>query len=217
MTSNSELIILHYTKTGDNSVVIHTLSREYGRKSFIVKGVGKSAMMTRFLPLNILECEILENPKSRLWTARHPVLVYPLLGIRNNLYKNSITMFMSEVLYRVVKEGADEPGLYEWCRQSIMLLDAIETDFSNFHICFLRELASVLGFSPSPEDVMPFSGSDADLMEGFMSEPFSSAMLIPMSGAVRSRMAESLLKYIEYHTESSLNVNSLRVLHEIMV
>ena len=47
MTVSAELIVLHLTKTGDNSIVIHTLSREYGRRSFFVRGVGKSSMMTR--------------------------------------------------------------------------------------------------------------------------------------------------------------------------
>lgn len=216
MTSSSELIVLHLTKTGDNSVVIHTLSREYGRRSFYVRGVGKGPVMTMFLPMNILECEITENPRSSLASARKPVLMYPLLGIRDSLYKNSMTIFMSEVLYRAVKEGVDEPGLYDWCRSSILLLDALESDFSNFHIRFLLELAVALGFRPSAEDLAPFAGENLALLSRFMSEPFSRAMLVSMSGTVRSQIADSLLKYLEFHTESALNVNSLRILHELL-
>lgn len=216
MTVSAELIVLHLTKTGDNSIVIHTLSREYGRRSFFVRGVGKSSVMTVFLPMNIIECEIAENPRACMATARKPVLVYPLLGIRDSLYKNSITMFMSEVLYRAIKEGANEPGLYDWCRGSILLLDALESDFSNFHIRFLLELAVSLGFRPSVEELAPFAGDDLRLISRLISEPFSRAMLVPMTGAVRSRIAASLLKYLEYHTESALNVNSLRVLHELL-
>lgn len=216
MTASVELIILHLTKTGDNSVVIHTLSREYGRKSFFVRGVGKGAMMTMFLPMNILECEITENRRSSLSSAGRPVLACSLMGIRNSMYKNSMTMFMSEVLYRIMKEGTDEPGIYDWCRRSILLLDAMESDFSNFHIRFLLELAVVLGFRPSCEDLAPFAGELAPLAGRFLTEPFGQSMLIPLTGTVRSRLAETILKYLEYHTESSLNVNSLRVLHEIL-
>lgn len=216
MTASVELIVLHLTKTGENSVVLHTLSQEYGRRSFFVRGAGKNAMMTQFLPMNILECEVSESRKSTLATVRRPVMVYPLLGIRNSMYKNSITMFMSEVLYRVVKDGTDEPGLYAWCKGDILLLDALKSDFSNFHIRFLLELAVTLGFRPSAEDLSPFAGELAPLAGRFLTEQFSQAMLIPLSGTVRSRLAEILLKYIEYHTESTLNVNSLRVLHEIL-
>ena len=97
MTSNTELIVLHTTKFGENSLVVHTLSKDYGRRSFLVKGAGKKSMMSLFLPLNVLEADILETNKSTLFTARNLTAKNPLLGIRNNMFKNSMTMFMSEV------------------------------------------------------------------------------------------------------------------------
>ena len=36
MTSKAELIILSYTKFGENSIVLHTVSEEYGRRGFLV-------------------------------------------------------------------------------------------------------------------------------------------------------------------------------------
>ena len=215
MTSDTELIVLHTTKFGENSLVVHTLSRDYGRRSFLVKGTGKKSMMSLFLPLNVLEADILETNKSTLFTARSLTAKHPLLGIRNNMFKNSMTMFMSEVLYRVVKDGAYEQGLFEWCEKDILLLDAIQTDFSNFHIRFLLELTVALGFSPEAQDLIPFVGEHYPVVEKFMILPFAESMLIPLNGAVRNEIAEEILRYIEYHTESSVNVNSLKVLREL--
>ena len=215
MTQNTELIVLHTTKFGENSLVVHTLSKDYGRRSFLVKGAGKKSMMSLFLPLNVLEADILETNKSTLFTARSLTAKHPLLGIRNNMFKNSMTMFMSEVLYRVVKDGAYEQGLFEWCEKDILLLDAIQTDFSNFHIRFLLELTVALGFSPESQDLMPFVGEHYPVVEKFMTLPFADSMLIPMNGAARNEIAEEILRYIEYHTESSVNVNSLKVLREL--
>ena len=215
MTTNTELIVLHTTKFGENSLVVHTLSRDYGRRSFLVKGAGKKSMMSLFLPLNVLEADILETNKSTLFTARNLTAKHPLLGIRNNMFKNSMTMFMSEVLYRVVKDGAYEQGLFEWCEKDILLLDAIQTDFSNFHIRFLLELTVALGFSPESQDLMPFVGDHYPVVEKFMTLPFADSMLIPLNGAARNEIAEEILRYIEYHTESSVNVNSLKVLREL--
>jgi DNA repair protein RecO (recombination protein O) len=215
MTTNTGLIVLHTTKFGENSLVVHTLSRDYGRRSFLVKGAGKKSMMSLFLPLNVLEADILETNKSTLFTARHLTAKHPLLGIRNNMFKNSMTMFMSEVLYRVVKDGAYEQGLFEWCEKDILLLDAIQTDFSNFHIRFLLELTVALGFSPESQDLMPFVGEHYPAVEKFMTLPFADSMLIPLNGAARNEIAEEILRYIEYHTESSVNVNSLKVLREL--
>lgn len=215
MTVNTELIVLHTTRFGENSIVVHTLSREYGRRSFLIKGVGKKSMMTLFLPLNILEADVVENSKSGLCTARNPVSLHPLLGIRNNMFKNSMTMFMSEVLYRVVKDGTFEQGLFEWCKKDILILDAIETDFSNFHIRFLLELAVALGFSPEAKDLLPFVGDHYPVVEKFMTQGFADSMLIPLNGALRNEIADEILRYIEFHTESAVNVNSLKILREL--
>jgi len=217
MTQNTELIVLHTTKFGENSLVVHTLSREYGRRSFLVKGAGKKSTMSLFLPLNMLEADIIETNKSTLFTARNLIARHPLLGIRSNMFKNSMTMFMSEVLYRVVKDGASEQGLFEWCERNILMLDAIQTDFSNFHIRFLLELAVALGFSPEAKDLMPFVGDHYPVVEKFMSLPFAESMLIPLNGPVRNEIAEEILRYIEFHTESAVNVNSLKVLRELFV
>lgn len=216
MTQNTELIVLHTTKFGENSLVVHTLSRDYGRRSFFVRGAGKR-QMSLFMPLNILEADIQESSRTTLFTARNISSRHPLSGIRNNLYKNSMTMFMSEVLFRVLKEGAGEQGLYEWCEKNILLLDAIQTDFSNFHIRFLLEMTMVLGFSPEARNLEPFVGEHYPIAERFMKEPFAESMLIPLSGKVRNELSEEILKYIEFHTESAVNVNSLKVLHEIFI
>ena len=216
MTTSTELIVLHTTKFGENSIVVHTLSRDYGRRSFLVRGAGKK-VMSLLLPLNILEAEITESTKSTLYTARNLTSRHPLVGIRNNIYKNTMTMFLSEVIYRTIKEGAQEHDLFEWCRGQILLLSAMESDFSNFHIRFLLELSVALGFSPETSDLMPFVEENYTIVSQFMTASFAESMLIPLSGQVRNKICEDVLRYIEYHTESTLTINSLMVLRELFV
>ena len=116
----------------------------------------------------------------------------------------------------MLKEGTDDSGLYDWCKKNILLLDAVESDFSNFHIRFLLELAVVMGFAPSVSDLEPFMRDDTGIIELFLTGTFEQTMLLPMSGKVRSRVASGLLEYLEFHTETSLNVNSLSVLQELL-
>ena len=214
MTVSTELIVLHTTKVGENSIVVHALSKEYGRRGFLVRGAGKR-LMSLLLPLNVLEAEVTESSKSTLLSARNLTARHPLLGIRNNIFKNSMTMFMSEVLYRVVKDGSREEGLYEWCERSILLLDAVQTDFSNFHLRFLLELTVALGFSPEVRDLQPFVGDHFPVVDRLMRGSFAETMLLPLNGQLRNEIAEEVLRYIEYHTESSVNVNSLKVLRDL--
>ena len=216
MLNNSEFILLHTTRYGDKSIILHTLSKEYGRKGLFVKNISHRSSTSLFFPLSILEADILETSGSGLFNARNIVSRYPLTGIRNNLMKSAISMFLSEVLFRVVKEGMADQSLYDMCVRNILLLDAMDSDFSNFHLYFLLEFIISLGFSPEPADLEPFVRENLPVISRFVGRPFSEAMLVPMTGDMRNILAESLLKYIEFHTESAVNVNSLKVLHELL-
>ena len=214
MTENIEAIVLGHTKFGENSVVVHTLSEAYGRRGFLVH-VGKKAGMALLLPMNILEMDVVPNPKSTLWSARNLTARDPLNGIRNNLYKNTMSLFLSEVLLRTVKDGQMEDGLFPWCVRSVLTLDGLESDFSNFHIRFLLEFADALGFRPTFEDVAPFAEKHLRQLKPFLSAGFTESMLIPLRGEERNALCEDLLRYLEYHTESAIRVQSLAVLREV--
>jgi len=171
--------------------------------------------MALFLPLNIVQAEISENPKAELWYARNFVSVAPLNSIRSNIHKNTMTLFMSEVLYRVVKDQTNEDGLADWLKKQIMTLDALETSFANFHLLFLLELCGALGFSPETRSMAPFADEQLKHIEALLTKPFAEALMYPLKGAERNEIAECILKYIEYHTESTVNVRSLSVLREL--
>ena len=211
MTHHCPLIVLGSTPTGERSVVLHTLSPVWGRRSFIT-GAGGSSM---FLPLSLLDAEVTENPKSDLWRAGSISLSNPLAGIRTNIHKNTMTVFMSEVLFRTLREGALEEGLYEWCRGSILTLDALDCDFSNYHLRWLLEFAGALGFSPSLQDLAPFAGEHLVTVRQLLDAGPAGSLLVPMTGERRNAVASLLLDYIGYHSETHLNIRSLQVLREI--
>lgn len=215
MTGNAvEFIVLTTTKVGENALVVHTLSREWGRRGFLVRSAKKTGT-TLFLPLNILEADVVENSKSELWTLRNITLKDALEGIRGNLKKNTMTLFLSEVLFRTVRDGANEDGLYEWCVGSILTLNALEADFANFPVRFLLELAGALGFRPTFDDIAPFAGEHLNQMKALTAASFSESLLLPLNGSTRNALCEELLQYLSYHTEANIQVKSLAVLREL--
>ena len=214
MIHSSPLIVLASTKVGDKSLVLHTLSPSWGRRSFIT-GAGRKRGSSIFLPMSLIDGEIVENPKSDLWRLRAPMASEPLAGIRSNLYKNTMTLFMSEVLMRTLRDGSREDGLFEWCRSSILTLDALEADFANYHLRFLLEFTGALGFSPTMDDLAPFAGEHFAILRQFLRSSPAESLLIPMNGTQRNAVASLLLDYIGFHTETRLNIRSLSVLREI--
>ena len=76
-------------------------------------------------------------------------------------------------------------------------------------------MAVALGFRPSLSDLQPFVNDHCHVVEKFMSLPFAESMMIPLNGATRNEIAEEILRYIEFHTESAVTINSLKVLREL--
>ncbi|MBR5725058.1 MAG: DNA repair protein RecO C-terminal domain-containing protein [Bacteroidales bacterium] len=214
MVHHSPLIILNTTKVGERSLVLHTLSPDWGRRSFITS-VPRGGGMALFQPLSIVDAEITENPRSDLWRAHAFSARHPLTGLRTSAAKSAISLFLSELLYRTIREGAREEGLFEWCERSVLTLDALEGDYANYHLRFLLEFAAALGFSPSVEDLMPFAGEHLRELRELVQSDFGSCMLVPLSGQARSEIAEILLRYLGYHTETRIELRSLRVLQEL--
>ena len=214
MDLHTRLIILNTTKIGERSLVLHALSPDWGRRSFIA-AVPKGGGMALFQPLTVLDAEVRENPRSDLWRVHALSASHPLTGIRTSATKNAMTLFMSEVLYRTVRDGAREEGLFEWCERSILTLDALQGDYANYHLRFLLEFAAALGFSPSLEDLMPFAGERLQEVKALVQSDFGACMLIPLNGETRSEIAEILLRYLGYHTETRIEARSLRVLREL--
>lgn len=214
MNASVRLIVLNSTKLGENSLVLHCLCRELGRRSFIVN-IRKGGSRALYLPFSILNAEVIENRKSDLWRLRGISAVHALDGIRASADKNAITLFMSEVLYRAIQEGAVEDGLFDWCEKSILTLDALQGDFANYHLRFLMELAGALGFSPGFDSIAPFAGENLQIISALLSADLPSFMVYPLSGARRSAIAETLLRYLSAHLEIPLNIRSLAVLSEL--
>ena len=211
---NLEFIVLATTKVKEGALVVHTLSRDYGRRGFIVRP-GKKAAAALFLPLNILEADVVENPRSDLWSLKGIHALDSLSGIRSNIHKNTMTLFLSEVLFRTIREGAVEDGLYEWCVGSILALNALEADYANYHVRFLLEFAGALGFRPTFQDIAPFVQEHAMEMRQMLQGSFSESMLVQLTGPVRNSLCESILKYLEYHTDQPIRIKSLAVLREL--
>ena len=214
MVRSTQLIILNTTKVGEKSLVLHTLSPDWGRRSFLAS-VPRGGGMALFQPLGILDAEIIENPRSDLWRAHAFSARHPLTGLRTSPAKSAMSLFMAEVLWRTIRDGAREEGLFEWCERAILTLDALEGDFANYHLRFLLELAAALGFAPSLEDLMPFAGEHLAQVRALLQSDFAGCLLVPLSGEVRSEIAELLLRYLGYHTETRIEARSLRVLREL--
>lgn len=226
---SSRIIVLHLTKYGDSSLVVHAIDSACGRCSYMLRGAGRSKRVTMgtLHNLAILDIVSVANPKSSMAYLKEYEPALPLTSLRSDMDKNAIAMFISELLYRTIVAQNNDERLFSWLCEAIARLDAVGAtaagpsgkNIANFHLWFLAGFCTVMGFGPAREGL--FDGCDllhADnlaLLRQLTAAEFTEAMAIPLTGARRRDFCEQMIRYISYHLGINLNLRSLDVLHEL--
>ena len=231
----SRIIVLHLTKYGDRAQVVQALDRDRGRTGFFLRGTGKGrGPQGQFHSLGILDITATRG-KSDLEYIREAERPYPLTAIRTDPYKSAVALFIGELLYRGVQEGAMDSDLFDFLEGEILSLEATDGSVANFHLKFLVDFCGAMGFRPkdnyTPETPLflpytaEFTGPDtlADaltpeaslLLHQLLSLPREEALLIPLNRDQRGYFAQKMVEYLSYHLSQNLNIRSLKVLHDL--
>lgn len=237
-SQTTEAIILKAHKYGDSSLILNIYSRDFGLLSVMARGVQKSKgkfSSALFQPLNIVEIVFTENKKSDLKYLKEISLETIYKDIPNSFYKKTILIFINEILYKVLKEENANNELFDYIKQSLLLLDFQNEDFVDIHLFFLAGLTKLLGIAPNFSQ----NGEWFDLSEG-MTLPFQplhnyflekeeKVLFIntfqdflneynPMNinYSQRINLLNALLLYYELHIPGMSNIKSISVLHEII-
>ncbi len=150
----------------------------------MVYGIGRKNTSGRYNPLSILQ---LTTDERSIRTAQ---LTFVPRTIDTDPYKRTIALFISEVLYHVLRHPMSDEPMFDFIAQSIQELD--ETDKpQNFHLSFLVGLAAKLGFA------------------------MSEALPLPQTRTERQKQLRALCAYFEEHVETWKTPRSLDVLMEV--
>ena len=143
---------------------------------------------------------------------------YRLHSIREDFSKIAITMFISELLYRTLLHSERDEDLYDFLEDAVLRLEALGSSPANFHLWFLDRYAAYLGFpfeSGFNLDYNPFTPQQTSRLLTFHEASFEDALAVPMTGAERKELVEAVLRWLEYHTGSRIDLRSVAVLHQI--
>ena len=232
-------VILHQIKYTDSGIVVQVYTREYGRLSFLVRGMrskksGKRSAL--FQPMFILDLVIYYKDSRSMQLLKEFSVSYLPSDVYSDVKKSSIAVFLCEVLTSVLKEESPHIELYDFIEESVKYFDRSNTGFNNFHIAFLIGLSSFLGFEPGLRTdaenkyfdllngtfvKLPPSHADyanieiSDILAEFFSASFDKTGSIPLTGELRNEVLETLIRYYSIHLPGLKKINSLEVLKEI--
>lgn len=148
-------IVLHTLKYKDTSIIVDIYTELIGRATFMVsvsRSRKSSVKSVLFQPLALIELDVDFRPNSTIYKIKEAKLFYPFSSLPYDPYKSSIALFLSEFLYRAVREEAENRPLFAYLKHSIIWLDECRTEFANFHLVFLMRLSRFLGLYPNLDD-----------------------------------------------------------------
>ena len=231
----TRIIVLHLTKYGDRSQVVQALDAERGRTGFFLRGAGKGrGAQGQYHSLSILNVTA-TGGKGDLEYLKEAERPYPLTAIRTDPYKSAVALFIGELLYRGVQDGAMDPDLFNYLENEIVALNSQEGSVANFHLCFLVDFCRALGFQPkdnyspdmplfqpvtaefAPEETLAeaWKKEDSRLLHQILTLSREEAMALPLNRDRRGLFAQKMVEYLSYHLSLNLNIRSLKVLHDL--
>ncbi len=230
-------IVLHTTRYGESSLVVHCYTEQSGRQTYMVKGVRKSRKQNRsnlFQPLFILDFEVYHKNTAGIQLVKEVNRAMPLNSIPFDISKSTQAIFMAEVLYRVVKEEESNPMQAHFLINTIQYLDALEDASPDFHILFMFQLSKHLGFYPQnnygdgsiyfnlvnglyrshlDDPEVQLNEADSKLWNSYMALDFQPIKETDFNSFHRKTMLNNLVRYFKFHVESMGDIRSLEVLH----
>ena len=237
MLVSTESISLNYLKYSETSVILKCFTKSDGLKSYLLKGVRstkkKSLNIGLFQPLTILEIDASHKNKGNLESIRSAKISKAFKTIHLDIYKNTIVLFLSEVLSKSIKEEEKNTRLFEFIKESLIWLDQ-SSNFSNFHIHFLVKLLNYLGISPEKTNLnlggfnmlegvfcsydqseYCINGRLVDNFKLFLGTDFDANLSEINSLNKRKELIEFLIKYMQIHLPEFNRPKSLNVLYEL--
>lgn len=239
MPQKLQIVVLHTIKYRDSSLIVQGYSNLGGRQSFIFrtgKGSKNYAALSQLHPLSIIDTELVGGSRGDMGTIKEYSPAFKLPEIRCNVHKSSIAIFISELIYRSIKEVEQNPEMYNFISRSILQLEALESGFANFHTYFIVELCKHVGYNPecnfSESELLfdivsaKFTNSPilTDLSFSLKSSSILSTLLntkpeylysLKITGNERYNFIKDMIKYLSHHIGYQIEVRSLDVLHEV--
>jgi DNA repair protein RecO (recombination protein O) len=153
----------------------------------MVYGLGKKNAAGKYIPFSLVQ--ITADGHS----VRTAALNYVSATLTTDPYKRTIALFLSEVLYHVLRHPMEDRQMWDYLAHAAEELDRTD-DPQNFHIRFLIGFAARLGFA---------------IPETFNYTP------APLTRKERQDSLRALCAYFEEHVETWQTPKSLDILTEV--
>lgn len=240
MNDKVQGIVIQTVRYGDTSLIVKVFTRDFGMKSYMVKGAFSRSSKNRaafFQPLSIINYVESGKPNGNaLGYLKDVQLDYTYQSLPFEMNKSAIMMFVSELLSKTLVGQEQNDDLYSFVLKSLQWLDLVENGFANFPLFFTLELTRFLGFYPKagysegfcfdmmegmfgPDyPVHPYylGASASALLFQFMGRGIDEACSIQLNVNQRRELMDGLMVFMRLHAPVMKSFQSHEVLKAVL-
>ncbi len=221
MLCKTQAIVLKSIKYGESGLVAQVYTEDFGRQSFLIHSVRKRRSKFHyalFEPLSLLDLDIYYKENRDLHSLKEAKLSITFHHIPFDIKKSTIAIFISEVLYRSLREVESNKPLFNFLFHAIQILDMAEEGIEYFHLIFLIQLSKFLGIYPKNNaeliDIKPLKASQ---LRNIFDYSLQDIGRIKMEHTLRNDLLNNLINYYQDHLEGMGEIKSLQVLREVYI
>lgn len=234
---NTKAIVLSSLKYGDTSLIVKCFTEKEGLKTYLIRGIlkpkKKGIKAAYFQSLNQLQIIANHNLKSTLNSLKEVHILNPYKTIHLDIVKQSVVLFLAEILSNCIQEEEQNLKLYAYLENALIWLDLHES-IANFHLLFLLNLTSFLGFYPDLSDSNSIgfnllegnltndvvnknviSGNEFYQFKKLLGIKFDAIENVSFSKKERQLVLKIIIQYFKLHLGNFRNPKSLQVLETI--
>ena len=240
MNDKVQGVVIQTVRYGDTSLIVKVFTRDFGLKSYMVKGAFGHTSKNRvafFQQLNIISYVEVGKPNGNaLGYLKDVQLDYTYQTLPFEMNKSAILMYVSELLAKTLVGQERNDDLYLFIFKSLQWLDLVENGYANFPLFFTLELTRFLGFYPKTEfaegfcfDMMegifvdgypvhPYylGASASELLFRFLGKGIDEACSIPLNVTQRRELMDGLMVFMRLHAPVMKSFQSHEVLKAVL-
>lgn len=239
MLHKTKAIVLKTTKYAETSIVAQLYTEKFGMQTYIINSVRSAKAKTKISllqPLSLLEMVVYHSDRKNIQRTSEIKPAYIFKSIPFDIAKSSVAVFLTEILFRSIREQEENHKLFDFIFSSIIYFDERNNSYANFHLSFLLKLSGYLGFAPNGK----FSEKENffDLQHGkfietepshlnYLKKPLSKyfsdfanadveqAEKMLLNRNQRKLILEKILLYYSLHLDNFKNILSPKILEDV--
>jgi DNA repair protein RecO (recombination protein O) len=165
-------------------------------------------------------------------------VAFPYQHIPQDVAKSTVLLFLTEILYKSLREEHPDKALFNWLFDALVWFDLTDKKITHFHLLLLIQLSRFLGFYPrkttpsrqsyfdlqggefkggaAPQHPDYLSGILVEKLEDLLNCTFESIETLEIRKKERMALLNALVSYYRLHIPGFGEVKSLGILKTVL-